>query len=123
MEDFSEATDLRMSYVRPVLTAEEWARAGIASSPERGLAIKNTLDMDDAPDFHGAAALALYGQPFGFTQEDVKDERNAERDCMELARQAQDRGDELERYKYVGRARRHKEPADRIEALLPPATA
>lgn len=33
---------------------------------------------------------------------------------------AQDKGDELERYRFVGRARRHKGRANRIEALLSP---
>ena len=76
--------------------------------------------MDDPPDFYAAAAIALYGQSFGFTQEDVNDEKAAENDCLRLARQAQDKGDELERYRFVGRARRHKGRANRIEALLPP---
>jgi hypothetical protein len=102
-----------MSDIQPALTTEEWA---LYNSPRRRIPV----GVKQRP--HAAAAIALHGQPFGFTQEDVRDERNAENDCARLARQAQDGGDELERYKFVGRQRRHKERADRIEALLPPAT-
>jgi hypothetical protein len=78
MEDFSEATNPIVSVIRPALTPEAWARAVNAGFDQRGLAIKNTLDKEDPPDFHAAAAIALYGQPFGFTREDVRDESNAE---------------------------------------------
>lgn len=51
--------------VKPALTAEEWSKilAGIA-----GHAI---LPKSFPERRHSEAALALYGQPFGFTWEDV----------------------------------------------------
>lgn len=58
--------------------------------------------------------------PFGFTCEDVEDERQAYHDAVILARHFQDAGMEPERLACRERARRHMGRADRIEALLPP---
>lgn len=64
--------------ITPALTAEEWKRK------ERGTVYLSSIHGDvvvlsgeesatAAPDDrHALAALALYGQPFGFTHEDVK---------------------------------------------------
>ena len=50
--------------IKPALPAEEWAV--YLGAPE----LVNRLIP--AGQRHGVAALALYGQPFGFTQEDVR---------------------------------------------------
>jgi hypothetical protein len=70
--------------IKPALTAEEWDglltrhhegdEAGYVRDDEE---IQNGLEMEltaaaDGQDRHAAAALALYGQPFGFTREDVQ---------------------------------------------------
>lgn len=66
--------------VTPALTPEEWAAKGI-SAPWWSLGIghrgKIGFGATDAggdmttQQRHGVAALCLYGQPFGFTHEDV----------------------------------------------------
>lgn len=74
----------------------------------------------EAENRQGVAALCLLGQPFGFTQQDVTDERMAYMDLVMLARQAQDMGDESMRLKRIEQSRRHYERAAKIAALLPP---
>lgn len=109
--------------IQPALTPEEWASVHV-----RDGAAEIVLQFEDGyremypPTYHRIAALALYGQPFGLTHEDVTDEREAYTDAVRLARQAQDAGDEVTRLRYVERARRHRHRADRIAALLPPET-
>lgn len=70
--------------MNPALTPEEWAGpfpverhdwlAGVKSRGDGSLrlylAVKWT-PMDEADSLHALAALALHGQPFGFTWEDV----------------------------------------------------
>lgn len=68
--------------IRPALTPEEWSEPQIDRSDLHvhlagdGLLVaytpgdRSTLAMDE--DRHALAALALYGQPFGFTREDVE---------------------------------------------------
>jgi hypothetical protein len=70
MEDFSEASNLRMREIKPALTAEEWAKADIAVVDQRRMAIKNTLDVNDPSDFHAVAAIALHGQLFGLRNDE-----------------------------------------------------
>ena len=84
--------------MKPALTPEEWAIA-IPWDKEGIIPSYLTLDIK-----HSMAAVCLHEQPFGFTEQDVKDLRR-------LAREASWNGhddvicDQL---------------ADRIEALLPP---
>lgn len=82
---------------KPALTAEEWARK------------PNTMDFHPLFDQHKIAAVALYGQPFGFTRRDVEILRR----CETILLDWEERDDEAE--KHV------QELADRIEALLPPS--
>lgn len=109
--------------IAPALTAEEWA-VRIASDGWRGAIVDfgrcacgsrmlaNLLDPSLLPQSrHQLAALALHGQPFGFTREDV----------VFLRRVAEDE------YTATGaRLLPHGERllalAARIEALLPPET-
>jgi hypothetical protein len=93
--------------IKPAMTAEQWAE------PQT---LKHISDLAYDNELHAVAALALLRQPFGFTWVDVDDELTvAERYesdagytntavvtlAMRLARRARDR-------------------ADRIAALLPP---
>lgn len=105
-----------MSEIKPALTAEEWAMARVHVS----LYPTGKDLMLQLGNRHGIAAAALHDQPFGFTREDVVDEHQAYHDAVMLARHFQDSGMERERLACKERARRHKERADRIEALLPP---
>ena len=88
--------------IRPALTLEEWEHADklCFQGGEPHLAIRDiprgVTDPDIPVGSHALAALCLYGEPFGFTREDVRILRAAA--CI----------DDM-----VGLA-------DRIEALLPP---
>lgn len=102
--------------VAPALTAEEWADA-IEDEPDTVLCMyseagSNCLEGVDFIDHrpHVIAALALHGQPFGFTRGDVE----LVRDCIGMEWDRGERGemDALEK--------RLESLAARIAALLPP---
>lgn len=65
--------------IRPALTPEEWAEgsSGLVEIDRDGwLVVRYPNDEDGYSEIildnaHGAAALCLYGQPFGFTWDDV----------------------------------------------------
>ena len=100
----SGSGEVRDRKVEPAMTAEEWAVFGDV----RGVPWSDYWNQDgygpDQPSYRGVAALALYGQPFGFTWEDVRRIRQTAHldDCMDY-----ERADLLNL-------------ADRIAALLPP---
>jgi hypothetical protein len=96
-----------MSDVKPALTAEEWTDMLRDEVPDPGLVPLGQIPpfRPDVPhEFYGephrVAAVCLYGQPFGFTREDVRMLRNVQG----IANDYDD----------------FNELADRIEALLPP---
>lgn len=82
--------------IEPALSAEEWARPMNVD-----LRVETMLELEgEIRSRHAIAALALYGQPFGFTRDDV---------------------DNLRGIVLGGEVGRWLESlADRIEALLPP---
>jgi len=84
--------------VQPALTAKEW----VAFLPRD--ARRSAMGADDPAERHALAARALYGQPFGFTREDVWVLRGAA----------------LKERPYMTRYAELNDLADRIEALLPP---
>ena len=96
-----------MSEVKPALMAEEWDMIQqmdvviCARLPRRDLLI----DLPEEPAArHATAAVALHGQPFGFTWEDV--------DGLRMVAQSHEAfGSAIE------------DVADRIAALLPPREA
>ena len=100
--------------ILPALTPEEW-EAFAAKDERRGAA-----GADDPRERHALAAKCLHGQPFGFTEEDVRDERQAYHDAVVLARHYREGGNEGLRLACIARAARHFDRANRIEALLPP---
>jgi len=74
----------------------------------------------DEEDCHKIAALALYGQPFGFTQDDVYGLREREASCRENATRA---AETMQRDRYqdaIDAARFFGDLVNRIAALLPP---
>lgn len=126
--------------IAPALTAEEWARmlTPIDKYGNRGGCFRDTSvffwfnnDGFDAHNItgydgetsnyppearHALASLALYGQPYGFTREDVS--ALHEDICVQqLSRQAMGREWPIE---FVARMERLGSLLQRIEALLPP---
>jgi hypothetical protein len=95
--------------IEPAITAEEWIDILRDEVPDPGLAPGGQMPPfpPDVPyEFYGephrVASICLYGQPFGFTREDVRACRR------ELNAYVEDRDEML------------RSLADRIEALLPP---
>lgn len=82
--------------MKPALSAEEWAEKSLTTFSDSDRVIASMPE-----DRHALAALCLYEQPFGFTQEDVKGLRWAATGSLLF-------GGAL------------AELAERIEALLPP---
>lgn len=100
-----------MSDIKPALTPEEWQgameqwRSGTVDVEDLlGLSANN---QSTRKQMHAAAALCLYGQPFGFTREDVKELRA-------VAEDYEYRGLDPSPFDTLNAL------ADRIEALLPP---
>jgi len=114
-----------MTDMKPAITAEEWEdaqgywlqgafSAGFRDRGRLQISLPTSEDRDDLDpdDRHQLAALALYGQPFGFTREDVAAIREA-------------RGPLDGRCSHFGADEQfdYGSLADRIEALLPPKEA
>lgn len=122
-----------MSDIKPALTPEQWASAPVEITfafASAGFVVFEgeqlstnpppQIEINPETDRHGLAALALYGQPFGFTREDVAHLRG-EASWLEnenfvggLLGKFEDRGYNTNRIKGL------RSLADRIEALLPP---
>lgn len=91
--------------IQPALSAEEWA-SFIEHGARVQVGIGNPTGRMYSPMFHGCAAVALQGQPFGFTHADV--------DLLRSFARASIAGE----VPHAAAAARSL--ADRIEALLPP---
>lgn len=115
--------------IEPALTPEGWERFGadrpggfvekfrdlFVGRPTRNMAFKvkgETVQVIELEEAHAIAAIALYGQPFGFTREmaqALRDMHEAAPEGVATTRQWEAiKGDLL------------LAVADRIEALLPP---
>jgi hypothetical protein len=70
---------------------------------------------------HAIAALLLYEQPFGFTQQDVQDEEEVSAYCAAMAAQHREAGDRATAEKFALLGGRHRERAEKLAALLPPS--
>lgn len=104
-----------MSDIKPALTAEEW-ETHFASSGDIAVEIANAADQGQ---FHVVAALALYGQKFGFTREHARALREiADEQESRLKNPHWGMTDDRSRARY--QIIQTREAADRIEALLPP---
>ena len=104
--------------VPPALSAAEWN--GVLLQKD-GLAHLRE-EFGKLPfSAHAIAALLLYDQPFGFTRQDAQDEEEVSAYCAVMAAQNREAGDKATAAKFELLGARHKERADRIAALLPPA--
>lgn len=104
--------------VKPALSAPEWngvlrQQDGLAQLREQ------FAQLPFSP--HAIAALLLYEQPFGFTQQDAQDEEEVSAYCAVMAKQHREAGDIRTAAKFEVLGGRHHERAEKIAALLPPA--
>lgn len=103
--------------VKPALSAPEWngvlhQHDGLAQLREQ------FAQLPFSP--HAIAALLLYEQPFGFTQQDAQDEEEVSAYCAVMAKQHREAGDIRTAAKFEVLGGRHHERAEKIAALLPP---
>lgn len=101
----------------PALTEAEWA--GVLNRQD-GLAQLREQFGRLPFSTHAIAALLLYEQPFGFTDQDVNDEDEVSEYCAVMAAQNRAAGDITTAAKFELLGGRHRERARRIAALLPP---
>lgn len=118
--------------IKPALTPEEWA-AGEAQRGNYGVRLYRhdgfeAVHIEDPDEVagcttmrHAAAALCLYQQPFGFTQEDVEAIKllssYAPRVCWQDGAKVSDEDRALANAHQTAQSL-----ADRIASLLPPPT-
>lgn len=101
----------------PALSAAEWS--GVLSQHD-GLSQMRRQFGGLPFSTHAIAALLLYEQPFGFTQQDVQDEHEVSEYCAVMAAKHRDEGDPATAAKFAMLGGRHRERAGKIAALLPP---
>ena len=99
------------------LSPAEWAGV-LANRKSLDTIREQFLDTPFSP--HALAALFLYDEPYGFTGQDVEDEREVAAYCraMSTAHAANDQHDLSENFRLLGE--RHEIRAMKIAALLPP---
>ena len=109
-----------MEPVAPALTAAEWN--GVLRQQDGLSQLREQFGkLPFSP--HAIAALLLYEQPFGFTQQDAQDEDEVSAYCAVMAKQSREAGDIRTAAKFEVLGGRHHERAQKIAALLPPVSA
>jgi hypothetical protein len=106
--------------IEPALTPAEWN--GVLRQQDGLAQLREQFAQLPFPP-HAIAALLLYEQPFGFTQQDAQDELEVSDYCAVMARQNRELGDQATAARFDMLGRRHRERAEKIAALLPPPTA
>jgi hypothetical protein len=103
--------------ITPALTRAEWA--AVLASREQLASIREQF-FDLPFSGHALAALLLYEEPFGFSRQDVEDEREVADYCIAMTREHTAAGNlpVADTFRRLGE--RHRERADKIAALLPP---
>jgi hypothetical protein len=104
----------------PALSPAEWN--GVLSQHD-GLAQMRQQFAELPFSTHAIAALLLYEEPFGFTQQDVQDEAEVSEYCAVMAAHNREAGDNATAGKFEMLGGRHRERAAKIAALLPPPGA
>ena len=99
------------------LTAAEWAGV-LANRASLDSLREHFLDTPFSP--HALAALFLYDEPYGFSRQDVDDERDVAAYCRAMTTEHNGRGqaETAETFRLLGE--RHEIRAAKIAALLPP---
>jgi hypothetical protein len=105
------------SDITPALTAAEWA--GILANRERLDALREEF-LDTPFSGHALAALLLYGEPYGFSAQDVEDETEVAVYCDRMAAEHEAAGNGGVAATFRQLAERHRVRATKIAALLPP---
>ena len=100
----------------PALSPAEWT--GVLSQAD-GLAQMRAMFAALPFSTHAIAALLLYDEPFGFTQQDVQDEHEVSEYCAVMAAKHREEGDLATAAKFAMLGGRHRERAEKIAALLP----
>lgn len=103
--------------IGPALSAGEWT--GVLTHRDKLAAIRDQL-LDTPFSGHAVAALLLYDQPYGFTQEDVEDEVQVADYCAAMTREREAGGDHATAATFRMLGERHRIRAAKIAALLPP---
>jgi hypothetical protein len=106
--------------VSPALSPAEWS--GVLTQKD-GLSQMRQQFAGLPFSTHAIAALLLHEEPFGFTQQDVQDEREVSEYCAVMAAKNREAGDTATAAKFEMLGGRHRERAEKIAALLPPPGA
>jgi hypothetical protein len=101
----------------PALSPAEWS--GVLTQKD-GLSQMRQQFAGLPFSTHAIAALLLYEEPFGFTQQDVQDEEEVSEYCAVMAAKNREAGDMATAAKFEMLGGRHRERAEKIAALLPP---
>ena len=103
--------------IKPALQPPEWA--AIMARAEDLVALREQVKGSPFSP-HALAALFLYEQPFGFTPQDVIDEREVQAYCAAMSAKHAAAGEAAtaETFRLLGE--RHAVRARKIAALLPP---
>lgn len=103
--------------IKPALSPEEWG--AIMARADDLVALRDQVKGTPF-SAHALAALFLFEQPFGFTAQDVIDEREVQAYCAAMAQRHQEQGDPATASTFRSLGERHAIRADKIAALLPP---
>jgi len=103
--------------ITPALQPGEWA--AIMARADDLVALREQVKGSPFSP-HALAALFLFEQPFGFTAQDVIDEREVQAYCAAMAVRHEAQGDPATAATFRSLGERHGIRADKIAALLPP---
>lgn len=98
--------------IPPALSPEQWAQFLEPHVGNGSGQLQLTL--------HGTAAIAMYNQPYGFTNDDVDDEQQVAEYCDRMAIAQDELGEYAMATTFRNLAIRHRLRAAKIAALLPP---
>lgn len=106
--------------IAAALSAAEWT--GVLANRATLDGIRDQfLDTPFSP--HALAALLLYDEPFGFSAQDVEDEREVAAYCRAMTAEHTGRGQTELALTFRLLGERHEIRAAKIAALLPPQSA
>ena len=103
--------------ITPALSRAEWA--GVLANRAQLAAIREQF-LDTPFSGHALAALLLYGEPYGFTAQDVEDEREVAAYCDKMSAEHEAAGNAGVAATFRLLGERHRVRAVKIAALLPP---